>query len=610
MLKIEVDYSKDSLLDAYGIEILKDRYLIPGETSPQDGFARAALAFSDDLEMAQRIYNYASNLWFMFASPVLSNAPVRTGFMAINEGNFRKYMFKDKVRGMPISCFLNYVPDSREGLTDHYAENAWLSSAGGGVGGYWGAVRSNGTSTSNGSRSSGIIPFVKVVDSEMLAFSQGVTRRGSYAAYLDISHPEIEEFLDMRKPTGGDINRKCLNLHHGVNITDAFMQEIEAAEQGLDDSWDLIDPHSMTVVKTVSAKELWIKLLNLRVETGEPYIVFIDTVNRSVPQHHVDRGLYINQSNLCSEITLPTSDERTAVCCLSSVNLEKYEEWKNDANFITDLVRFLDNVLEYFIQNAPDRIAKAINSAKSERSIGLGTMGFHSFLQSKGVPIESALATSWNNRIFKQIKEQAYNATIELAEEKGACPDSVGSDNPVRNSYLLAIAPNASSSIICGNTSPSIEPLRANAFTQKTLNGSHLHKNKYLVKLLEEKGQNNDEVWSSIITNRGSVNHLDFLSDYEKDIFKTALEINQMWLVSHAADRQQYICQSQSLNLFFPANVNAIELHHCHMQSWKKGVKSLYYCRSESAKRPDNVSKQIERFHLEVNNDVCIACEA
>lgn len=511
---------------------------------------------------------------------------------------------------MPISCFLNYVPDSREGLTDHYAENAWLSSAGGGVGGYWGAVRSNGTSTSNGSRSSGIIPFVKVVDSEMLAFSQGVTRRGSYAAYLNISHPEIEEFLDMRKPTGGDINRKCLNLHHGVNITDAFMQEIEAAEQGLDDSWDLIDPHSKTVVKTVSAKELWIKLLNLRVETGEPYIVFIDTVNRSVPQHHVDRGLYINQSNLCSEITLPTSDERTAVCCLSSVNLEKYEEWKNDANFIPDLVRYLDNVLEYFIQNAPESMAKAINSAKSERSIGLGAMGFHSFLQSKGVPIESALATSWNNRIFKQLKEQAYNATIELAKEKGPCPDSVGSASPVRNSYILAIAPNASSSIICGNTSPSIEPLRANAFSQKGLNGSHIHKNKHLEKLLEYKGKNNSATWSSIIANRGSVQHLDFLTDDEKDIFKTAMEINQSWLIDHAAKRQEFICQSQSLNLFFPANIHARELHNVHMSAWRKGVKSLYYCRSEAIKRPDNINEKIERFHLEANNDACLACEA
>ena len=585
-----MEYSRDDLLTHFGKKTLQDRYLLPEEKSPQDAFMRAAKAFSDNDEMAQRIYDYASKLWFMYSTPILSNGGTK--------------------RGMPISCFLNYVGDSREGLTGHYTENAWLASVGGGIGGYWGHVRSDGVATSGGSASSGTIPFMHVVDSEILAFSQGKTRRGSYASYMDISHPEIIEFIEMRKPTGGDAHRKNLNLHHGINITNDFMELIDKCikEPTYDDTWNLIDPHTKKVIRTISARDLWLKILEVRVNTGEPYISFIDTINEGLPQTQKDLGLKVHHSNLCSEITLPTNENRTAVCCLSSVNLEKYDEWKNDTLFIPDLIRFLDNVLQYFIDNAPENLFRARFSAAAERSLGLGAMGFHSYLQSKGIPFESALAKSINIKIFKNIKEQAVAESQRLAVKRGEAPDMEGTG--MRNAHLLAIAPNASSSIICGTTSPSIEPFRANAYVQKTMSGSFLVKNKHLEKLLEKKGINNDNIWTSIVSQRGSVAHLEVLSEYEKDIFKTAIEINQQWIIEHAADRQQYICQSQSLNIFIPADVHIKDLHNLHMLAWKKKLKTLYYTRSEAIKRAELVSSKVKRTIIpEANADSCLACE-
>ena len=539
--------------------------------------------------MADRIYSYASNLWFMFSTPILTNGGTK--------------------RGMPISCFLNYVPDSRVGLTEHYTENAWLATVGGGIGGHWGHIRSDGTSTSGGSISTGSIPFMHIVDSEMLAFSQGKTRRGSYAAYQDISHPEIEEFIEMRKPSGGDVHRKCLNLHHGINVTDKFMSVIDncTTDPSADDTWELIDPHTKRVVRKVSAKKLWQKILETRVATGEPYVCFIDTVQKSLPESQKKIGLKVHHSNLCSEITLPTNEERTAVCCLSSLNLEKYDEWKEDNNFIPDVVRFLDNVLEYFINNASDSLHRAKYSAMRERSIGLGTMGFHSYLQSKNIPFASALAKGQNLSIFRNIKKQALETSRRLAEERGEAPDMEGTG--LRNAHLLAIAPNASSSIICGSTSPSIEPVRANVYSQKTMSGTFLMKNKYLEKLLKEKDIDNEETWKSIVSKRGSVRHLKELSDWEKDVFATAIEIDQRWIVDLAADRQEFICQSQSLNIFVPADVNIKDLHMLHLSAWKKKLKTLYYCRSEAIKRAEIISTKIER-KVRPDAEECLACEA
>jgi len=587
-MSVKIDYSRDQLLTEFSIKTLQDRYLVGDEKSPQEAFARAAEAFADNSDHAQRIYEYASNLWFMFATPVLSNGGT--------------------ARGLPISCFLNYVEDSREGITGHYTENAFLSSFGGGIGGSWSDVRSSGTRTSKGSESTGVIPFVKVVDSEMLAFSQGVTRRGSYAAYLHVNHPEIEEFLDGRKPTGGDTNRRFLNLHHGIVVSDKFMETIHRAtrEEGYDDSWELVDPHTKEIKKVVSARALWVKILQNRMETGEPYIMFEDAVNNDLPDFQQKKGLYVNHSNLCSEITLPTNEERTAVCCLSSVNLEYFDEWSNHPSFIPDLVRFLDNVLQYFIDNAPSQLEKARYSAYRERSIGLGAMGFHAYLQKNGIPFEGPIAASANHSMFKLMKEQALEETLRLAVERGACPDD--DSCRVRNAHLLAIAPNASSSIICGNTSPSIEPFRANAYTQKTKSGSYLQKNKFLEALLEKYGKNDEKTWRDIVTNKGSVQHLEFLSEMEKEVFKTAVEINQAWVIEHASARQQYICQSQSLNLFFPPDVNKGELHNIHMLAWAKNLKTLYYLRSEAISRADNVSNEVKREIIFEQQD-CLSCE-
>ena len=550
-----------------------------------------ARTFASNQEHAQRLYDYASKLWFMFSTPILSNGGTS--------------------RGLPISCFLNYVDDSRDGITSHYTENAFLSSVGGGIGGCWNNVRSVGSKTSSGSESTGVIPFLKVVDAEMLAFSQGVTRRGSYAAYLDISHPEIEEFLDVRKPTGGDINRKSTNLHHGVLIGDDFMTIIETATKikDFDDSWELIDPHSGRVVKTVSAKALWVKLIQNRVETGEPYIMFKDTVEDALPNFQKSKGLKVHHSNLCSEITLATDEERTAVCCLSSVNLEEFDQWEHDPNFIPDLVEMLDNVLTYFIEKAPKELWRAAFSAEQERSIGLGAMGFHAYLQRRDVPFEGVMAKSANIRMFKHIKSQAEQKTRELAEERGACPDAY--PTLIRNAHLLAVAPNASSSIICGNTSPSIEPYRANAFAQKTKSGTSLQKNEYLESILQDLGEDNPETWKSIVTNGGSVQHLDFLDQHTKDVFKTAVEIDQRWVIEMAADRQQHICQSQSLNVFFPADVSKQELHAIHMMAWKKKVKTLYYLRSEAYRRAEKVSDEMLRQKVleSMDESSCLACE-
>jgi len=590
-MNIEIDFRRDRYLSQFSIKTLQDRYLVDGEGSPQQAFSRAAEAFADDEGHAQRLYDYASKLWFMFSTPILSNGGTK--------------------RGLPISCFLNYVDDSRTGITDHYTENAFLSSVGGGIGGYWGDIRSVGSKTSNGSESTGVIPFLKVVDAEMLAFSQGVTRRGSYASYLPMCHPEIEEYLDMRKPTGGDINRKSTNLHHGVIIPDNFMELIERAtkEEGFDDSWPLIDPNSGITTKVVSAKTLWVKLIQNRVETGEPYIMFGDTVQEGLPECQKELGLKVNQSNLCSEITLPTSEERTAVCCLSSVNLEEYDEWSNNSQFIPDLVRMLDNVLTHFIENAPNELKKAKYSAARERSIGLGAMGFHAYLQRHSIPFESFQAKNRNMAMFWHIKSCAEVASEQLAKERGEAPDAIGTGR--RNVHLLAVAPNASSSIICGNTSPSIEPYRANAFTQKTKSGSSLQKNEYLQAVLQDIEMDTEEVWKDIVTNGGSVQHLEFLDEWTKYVFKTAVEIDQRWVIDMAADRQKQICQSQSLNIFFPSDISKQELHAIHMMAWKKKVKTLYYLRSEAHKRAENVSDEVlrQRIFESMDEDACVACE-
>tara|TARA_R100001086_G_C11840503_1_gene258987 strand:+ start:508 stop:2265 length:1758 start_codon:yes stop_codon:yes gene_type:complete len=585
-MKLNIEYSRDEYLTESGKTILKDRYLLPTEASPQDAFVRAAKTFADDQAHAQRLYDYASKLWFMFSTPVLSNGGT--------------------TRGLPISCFLNYVDDSREGLADHYTENIWLSSMGGGIGGYWGDVRSQGMSTSIGNKTTGVIPFMHVVDSQMTAFHQGATRRGSYASYMDISHPEIVEFIEMRKPTGGDIHRKNLNLHHGVNVSDKFMEAVVAG-----DSWDLIDPHTKQVINTTDARTLWIKLLETRIATGEPYISFIDTVNESLPETQKKLGLKFNHSNLCSEITLPTAKDRTAVCCLSSVNLEYFDEWKDNPQFIEDLVRMLDNVLEHFIQKAPDYMWRAVNSARCERAIGLGAMGLHSYFQKRAISMDSPMSKSINEYIFKHIHNEAQAANKKLGAERGSPADMEGTG--LRHSHVIAIAPNASSSVICGGTSPSIEPLRANAFSQKTLSGTFLMKNKYLEKTLIKYDRNNKEVWKSIVTNGGSVQHLSFLSEADKEVFKTAIEMNQRWLVDLAADRQKYICQSQSLNLFLPPDVDTKTLHGIHLRAWKSKVKTLYYMRSQALKKVENLSSKIERTirqDFDTDETACAACEA
>ncbi|MEN5053348.1 ribonucleoside-diphosphate reductase subunit alpha [Brevundimonas naejangsanensis] len=596
---LKLDRTRDALLTEFGKKTLEDRYLLAGE-SYQDMFARVATAYADDAEHAQRVYDYMSKLWFMPATPVLSNGGAD--------------------RGLPISCFLNAVNDSLDGIQNVWNENVSLASNGGGIGTYWGGVRSIGEKVKGAGQTSGIIPFIRVMDSLTLAISQGSLRRGSAAVYLDIHHPEIEEFLEIRKPSG-DFNRRSLNLHHGINITDAFMEAVRDGKP-----FDLISPKNGEVRKTVDARNLWTKILEIRMQTGEPYLIFSDTVNRQMPQHQKDLGLSVKQSNLCSEIMLHTGldhkgVERTAVCCLSSVNAETFLEWREEPRFIEDIMRFLDNVLEDFITRAPSSMAAAVYSAQRERSVGLGLMGFHSFLQAQGVAFESAMAKSWNMRLFKHLRREADKASRTLAEEKGPCPDAADRGVMERFSHKLAIAPTASISIICGGTSAGIEPIPANIYTHKTLSGSFAVKNPYLQKLLGEKGIDTEAVWSSILENEGSVQHLDALSDEEKAVYKTAFELDQRWVIELAADRTGDICQAQSLNLFIPGDVNKWDLHMLHWSAWERGLKSLYYLRSKSVQRAafagadDKQEEEIDPNQPDLfsaaptDYDECLACQ-
>lgn len=565
--RIQIDRSRDENLTKFGIETLYDRYLLP-EEAPQDLFARVAMYYADNSKHAQRLYDYMSKLWFMPSTPILSNGGTS--------------------RGLPISCFLNETEDSLEDIMSLWNENVALASLGGGIGSYWGNVRSIGEKVGRNGKTSGIIPFIRVMDSLTLAISQGSLRRGSAAIYLPIWHPEIEEFIEIRRPTGGDPNRKAHNLHHGVLVTNSFMQAVEN-----DEEWALKSPKDKSVVAKIGARDLWIRLLTARIETGEPYIIYIDHVNDMIPDHHKMAGLNVKMSNLCSEITLPTGrdhlgNDRTAVCCLSSLNLEKFDEWQDEPLIVEDIMRFLDNVLTDFIEKAPDSMKRAKYAAMRERSVGLGVMGFHSFLQSKKIPFEGVMAKVWNRRMFQLIKRQADDASRKLAEELGACPDAADYGIMERFSNKMSVAPTASISIICGGSSPGIEPIAANAYTHKTLSGSFPVRNKFLEALLEEKGKNTDDVWSDIFTSEGSIQHLDFLSDEEKDIFKTAFEIDQRWVIEHSADRTPFVCQAQSVNLFLPANVHKKELHDLHFSAWKKGLKSLYYCRSKSIQRAES----------------------
>jgi ribonucleoside-diphosphate reductase alpha chain len=590
-LGIKIDLERDKLFDELGIKRLKESYMRDDEETPQQRFAFVSKAFGSNIEHSQRLYEYSSKHWLSYSTPILS--------------------FGRSKRGMPISCFLNYIEDTAEGLVDNLSETNWLSMLGGGVGIGFGIRSADDKST-------GVMPHLKIYDASSLAYRQGRTRRGSYAAYLDISHPDIIPFLEMRKPTG-DQNQRCLNMHHGVNITNDFMQIIENCmlDANADDSWKLIDPKSKEVRETVSAKHLWQMLLELRMHTGEPYLHFIDTSNEHLPKWLKEKGLKVHQSNLCSEIILPTNEERTAVCCLSSLNLENYDEWKDDELFLKDVAEMLDNVLQYFIDNAPDTISRAKFSAGRERSIGIGALGFHAYLQKNNIAFEGVMAKITNNKIFSSIRKGLNEANQALGKERGEAPDAHGTG--LRFSHLMAIAPNASSSIIMGNTSPSIEPYRANAYRQDTLSGSFLNKNRWLDKILKElivDEEKYNDTWSSIIANDGSVQHLDILDENQKTVFKTSMEIDQRWVIELAADRQQFIDQAQSLNLFFRPDANIKYVHAIHYMAWKKGLKTLYYCRSEKIGKADKVSKRIERQvikeldmeQIAQGND-CIACE-
>jgi ribonucleoside-diphosphate reductase alpha chain len=590
---IQIDESRDELFDKLGVQRLQESYMREEETTPQERFAYVSSTFASNPEHAQRLYEYSSKHWLSYSTPILS--------------------YGRSKRGMPISCFLNYIEDTADGLVQNFSETAWLSMLGGGVGIGFGIRSADDKST-------GVMPHLKTYDASSLAYRQGKTRRGSYAAYLDISHPDIMMFLEMRKPTG-DQNMRALNLHHGINISDRFMEIIERCMQDTDadDGWNLCDPHSGEIRETVSARALWQKILELRMETGEPYVHYIDTSNRMMPEFQKELGLKIHQSNLCSEIILPTNEQRTAVCCLSSVNLENYDAWSKDPMFLKDMAEMLDNVLQFFIDNAPDSVARAKFSATRERSIGIGALGFHAYLQKKGIAWESAVAKGTNMRMFRLIRSKLDEANLEIGKARGEAPDAKGTGK--RFSHVMAIAPNASSSIIMGNTSPSIEPFRANAYRQDTLSGAFLNKNKHLDSLIKRKCEENkkldyDEIWSSIIANDGSAQHLKFLSDIEKDVFKTSMEIDQRWVIEHAADRQVFIDQAQSLNLFFRPDVNIKYLHAIHYLAWKQGLKTLYYCRSEKLGKADKVSKRIERQVINeidmsalVNDEECIACE-
>ena len=592
-LGIEINPAQDNLFDELGIARLKESYMMDNELSPQERFAFVSKTFSSNKEHAQRLYNYASKHWLSYSTPILS--------------------YGRSKRGLPISCYLNYIDDTAEGLVNNLSETNWLSMYGGGVGIGFGIRSADDKST-------GMMPHLKMYDASSLAYRQGRTRRGSYAAYLNIDHPDILLFLEMRKPTG-DQNFRCLNLHHGINISNKFMQLVEdcMTDPNIDDSWHLREPHTKEIKDTVSARDMWQRILEMRMQTGEPYLHFIDTSNEKMPVWLKQLGLEINQSNLCSEIILPTNKERTAVCCLSSLNLEYFDEWSKDKGFLKDVLEMLDNTLSKFIEDAPDSISRAKYSAMRERSVGVGALGFHAYLQKKGMPFESAVAKSANMRMFRYIRSGLDSANLELGRERGEAPDAKGTG--LRCSHVMAIAPNASSSIIMGNTSPSIEPWRANAYRQDTLSGSFLNKNKFLDKLIKDKCEKNtnlnyDRIWSSIIANDGSVQHLRCLDDQEKEIYKTSMEIDQRWVIEHAADRQEYIDQSQSLNVFFRPDANITYLHAVHFMAWKKGVKTMYYCRSEKIGKADKVSRKIEREIIQeidmealASGEECLACE-
>ena len=591
---VRVDYSRDDLFDELGRLRLKESYMKDTEVSPQERFAFVSKSFSSDPEHAQRLYDYSSKHWLSYSTPILS--------------------FGRSARGLPISCYLSYLHDSAEGLVDTQSEVNWLSMLGGGVGIGFGIRSADDKST-------GVMPHLKMYDASSLAYRQGKTRRGSYAAYLDINHPDILIFLEMRKPTG-DQNMRALNIHHGINVTDDFMEIIENCmlDPNFDDSWELKDPNCSEVKEVVSAKDLWQRIIEMRMQTGEPYLHFIDESNRKLPQCLKDKGLEIHQSNLCSEIILPTSKTRTAVCCLSSVNIEYYDEWKSNKKFLSDVAEMLDNVLQYFIDNAPTTIKRAILSAKRERSIGVGALGWHAYLQKCNIPWESANAVGLNKQIFSSIQKQLDAANIRLGAERGEAPDAVGTGK--RFCHTMAVAPNASSSIIMGNTSPSIEPYRANCYRQETLSGSYFNKNRYLDILIRAEAEKHKEgwyedTWSSITTNDGSVQHIDWMTDWQKDVFKTAMEIDQRWIIQHAADRQEYIDQAQSLNVFFRPDSNIKYIHAVHFQAWKSGLKTMYYCRSDKISKADKVSRRIEREvikeidlkSLAQDDGICLACE-
>jgi ribonucleoside-diphosphate reductase alpha chain len=598
---IVTDNARDDNLTKFGQAVLIDRYLLPGENF-QTLFARVASYYADNQEHGQRLYDYMSNLWFMPATPILSNGGTK--------------------RGLPISCFLNETEDSLNGIVDLWNENVWLAARGGGIGSYWGNLRAIGETVRGNGKTSGVVPFIRVQDSLTLAISQGSLRRGSSAVYLPVWHPEIEEFIDLRRPTGGDPNRKALNIHHGIVIPDSFMQAVAK-----NDIWELRSPKDFSVISIMNARDLWVKILTARLETGEPYLLFIDNVNNNLPESYKRLGLQVKTSNLCSEITLATgydqhNKSRTAVCCLSSVNLEKYDDWHDHPQFLDDIMRMLDNVLQDFIDTAPESMKRAAYSAARERSVGLGAMGFHSFLQAKSIPMESVMAKVWNKKIFQHIRQEVDKSSERLAEERGPCLDAEETGLMERFTHKLSIAPTASISIICGNSSPGVEPYAANSFTQKTLTGSFVVRNKNLKKLLAEKGKDNDDTWSSIATHEGSVQQLDFLSQEEKDIYKTSVEVDQRWLIEHAADRTPYICQAQSINVFLPGNVTKKELHDVHFLAWEKGVKSLYYCRSTSIQRAEKIShavpemagmkenKEQEELSYKKNKyDECLACQ-
>lgn len=587
-MTVLTDLSRNELLTDFGKSTLSDRYLLPGEDY-QDLFARVATAYGDNSDHEQRIYDYMSRHWFMPATPILMNGGAN--------------------RGLPISCFVNSVQDSMRGILDTWRENGFLASSGGGIGTYWGHVRSIGEKVGINGKTSGVIPFVKVQDSMTLGISQGLLRRGSAAAYLPVWHPEIEEFIDVRRQTGGDPNRRSLNIHHGVVIDDAFMDAVESGAE-----YELKSPHTGKVIKKVKARDLWVKILTARLETGEPYLLWTDTVNSQKPVSYKHLGLRVETSNLCNEIVLHTGpdhlgNERTAVCCLSSLNLETWDQWHDNDQFISDVMRFLDNVLQDFIDRAPDDMAHAKYAAMRERSVGLGVMGFHSFLQDRGIPFEGVMAKVWNKRIFQHIRNQADASSVALAEERGSNPDADECGLTERFTHKMAIAPTASISIIAGNTSPGIEPISANVFLQKTLSGSFTVKNRALKKVLAKHGRDDDKTWQSITLNKGSVQHLSFLTQTERDVFKTAFELDQRWIIEHAADRQEFVDQGQSVNLFLPANIHKKDLHEIHMMAWRKGFKGLYYTRSLSIQRAEAIGVAADNVKPKYEPEVCLACQ-